>query len=337
MPGSNVLTPSRSGQQTTENTPTKEKRKASEKWRSLPKDKQMKLYENTLFPHIKHVMQKFSSQLPKDDLKKFAKEVGKKLVASDFKNNRVEDPTKITEKQERKVKSYVKVYFEKAVKKRKDIDQKKREKEKAKAINGPSSNGTGLTVNGNSGLNGETSPTKEDSDAEMSDNEDNDLGASFADAPSPSPTSPLESPDLKRKRDNEESGTPSENSESNKRIKNGNDDSVDSPPPPPPPPPTEGMPDAELQETETFVAQETEEERELREQEEALMRENEEAVLMDLDGTLKAEERVGKLHNHHMPHLNGNGLVVGLQADKDRMEGMEESEIIHERKSVLSH
>ena len=52
-------------------------------------------------------MQKYSGKLPKDDLKKFAKECGKKLVASDFKNNRIEDPTKISDRNQRKVKQYV--------------------------------------------------------------------------------------------------------------------------------------------------------------------------------------------------------------------------------------
>ena len=45
-PGSSQ-TPSRNVQ-TAESTPTKDKKKPSEKWRSLPQDKQMKLYENTV-------------------------------------------------------------------------------------------------------------------------------------------------------------------------------------------------------------------------------------------------------------------------------------------------
>jgi hypothetical protein len=118
-------------------------------------------------------MQKFSSQLPKDDLKKFAKEVGKKLVASDFKNNRVEDPTKISEKQEKKVKKYVREYFEKAVEKKKAIDKKRREKEKASGVNGPFSKDNEPEVNGEkidmNGSKSETSQQKGESDAEMSD------------------------------------------------------------------------------------------------------------------------------------------------------------------------
>lgn len=34
-----------------------------------------KLTATKLFPHIKYVMDKFKSKLPKDDLKRFAKEV----------------------------------------------------------------------------------------------------------------------------------------------------------------------------------------------------------------------------------------------------------------------
>lgn len=34
------------------------------------------LTENQLYPHIKYVMDKFKGKLPKDDLKRFAKEVG---------------------------------------------------------------------------------------------------------------------------------------------------------------------------------------------------------------------------------------------------------------------
>lgn len=33
------------------------------------------LIETKLFPHIKYVMEKFKGKLPKDDLKRFAKEV----------------------------------------------------------------------------------------------------------------------------------------------------------------------------------------------------------------------------------------------------------------------
>lgn len=299
-------------------------------------------------------MQKFSSQLPKEDLKKFAKEVGKKLVASDFKNNRVEDPTKISEKQEKKVRKYVKEYFEKAVEKKKAIDKKKREKEKesgVNGVNGSASKDMKMHVNGDApesnGTKAEHSPVKEASDAEMSDDEDKDIGISFADEPSPStPATPNESPDLKRKRGGDEFGTPGDDSESNKRVKDEHsaEPAEAFPPPPPPPPPAGSIPDSELadselQDSEVFATrEETEEEKELRKQEEDLMRENEEALMMDLDGSLKVEEHEGKLQSHNIPHLNGHGIAAGRQSsEKDCMEGVEEAEIKHERKSVLSH
>ena len=40
-------------------------------------------------------MNKYTRKLPKDDLKRLAKEISKKLVASDYKNNRISDPTVI--------------------------------------------------------------------------------------------------------------------------------------------------------------------------------------------------------------------------------------------------
>ncbi|RMZ90657.1 hypothetical protein DV736_g2107, partial [Chaetothyriales sp. CBS 134916] len=84
--------------------PRKKERKA-EKWRSYDEDKKKKLYENTLYPHISHVMNKYKHKIPRDDLKRFAKEIAKKLVASDFKAGRVKDPTEIGEKQQRKTTS----------------------------------------------------------------------------------------------------------------------------------------------------------------------------------------------------------------------------------------
>ncbi|EHL01139.1 putative Histone-lysine N-methyltransferase, H3 lysine-36 specific [Glarea lozoyensis 74030] len=246
---------------TAESTP-KESKKPVEKWRSYPEEKQMKLYENTLLPHIKYVMAKFAKYLPKEDLKKFGKEVGKLLVKSDFKHKRVEDPTKITEKQEKKVKSFVRDYFEKVLKKRTAIDQKKKEK--------------------------------------------------LANA------TPLESPS--RKRTHDEINTP--DSESNKRLKEGESDAVPTPPPPPPPP--------EPEETE-----ETEEERELRLQEEELMRENEEAELLDKDGEIgdavlpsgDVDVEAAELVRRNKQEFEANqGVDVGANGvyiDGDGMEGLE--------------
>ncbi|KUJ12779.1 uncharacterized protein LY89DRAFT_192605 [Mollisia scopiformis] len=290
---------------TADSTP-KEKKTPSEKWRSLSKEKQMKLYENTLFPHIKYVMQKFTKQLPRDDLKKFAKEVGKKLVASDFKNNRVEDPTKISDKQEKKVKQYVRTFFEKAVEKKKAMDKKKKEKEALKLANGGPSNGVSKSF--------EESKTevKEEADdtMELTPNTPVDMTAS----PHPSISATPSFSDLKRKREDTESElTPGgmDGAESNKRLKE-----EDATPPPPPPPPPAESPGMEIE------VEETEEEKELRRQEEDLMRENEEALMMDMDGSLPSTEvktTVNGLSTAADPvSVNGNGNGVTHETNLPR-------------------
>jgi hypothetical protein len=292
-------------------------------------------------------MQKFSSQLPKEDLKKFAKEVGKKLVASDFKNNRVEDPTKISEKQEKKVKKYVRDYFEKAVEKKKAIDRKRRERAKAQGINGtaddkePLANGD---VDGPESL--KVEDAKDDLDIEMSDLEEEKAFNGSFNQPSPSiPGTPSQpSQELKRKREDEMPDESGEDTESHKRLKDGEgDQDIDvSPPPPPPPPPSSEMPDmSALQDGEEIpdMEEETEEQKEMRLQEEELMRENEEALRMDLDGTLKAEERDSKRQDHKSMHYPVEDMVgmpaVALSGTEEVAE--EGMKVEHERKGVLSH
>lgn len=235
-------------------------------------------------------MQKFTKQLPKDDLKKFAKEVSKKLVASDFKNNRVDDPTKITDKQEKKVKQFVREFFEKAVEKKKALDKKKADK---LAVNGAGSNGTKV-------INGSAKLVVEEDNGQESDAEDAiDL------TPSSIPPTPSTSEQHKRKRSDagDVDTTPGgDGSESSKRLKE-----EDAPtPPPPPPPPSEGIPltlDTENGGLESPIVENgtgpvsafgivmirtgegkeelSKEDEELKRQEEDLMRENEEAVLME--------------------------------------------------------
>jgi len=308
---------------------TPKEKKPTEKWRSLPQEKQMKLYENTLFPHIKHVMQKFTKQLPKEDLKKFAKEVGKKLVASDFKNNRVEDPTKISEKQEKKVKSYVRDFFEKAVEKKKILDKKKAEKAK---LNGAGANGTASTPLAGFGVNGKVGD--EDDEADQDPELIVDLSPTALDAPpsslpaTPSMSASGSNADLKRKRDDENgdgdetpSGTGAADdsvSDSNKRLKE-----EDSPPPPPPPPPPAGGIPSLNGDVDAVMGgdmeglngsgkvEESEEQRELRRQEEDLMRENEEAMALEM------ADSGGK-------GVNGNGAGHDVVVDVDTiMEGLD--------------
>lgn len=115
-------------------TPKKERKE--EKWRSLPAEKQRKMYESTLQPHIMHVVGKYKHKLAKDDLKRWAKEIAKKMVESDFKKGKVEDPSKVSDKQAKNVKKHAQEFFEKAVKKREAAEQRKAEKKAAKRDEG---------------------------------------------------------------------------------------------------------------------------------------------------------------------------------------------------------
>ncbi|OAA54113.1 set and ww domain containing protein [Niveomyces insectorum RCEF 264] len=122
-------TPRPSASQTPQPPSTLVPETKKEKWRALPIEKQMKIYENTLFPHIKSVTDKFRHHLPKEEIKKFGKEISKKLVASDYKNNRVEDPSTITARQEKKIRAYVRDFFERAVQKYQDHEKRRTERE----------------------------------------------------------------------------------------------------------------------------------------------------------------------------------------------------------------
>lgn len=96
-----------------------------DKWRSLPEEKQKRLYESTLQPHVMHVVGKYKHKLAKDDLKRWAKEFAKQMVDSDFKKNRVDDPNKISDKKAKDVKKHAQTFFEKAVKKKHAAAEKK--------------------------------------------------------------------------------------------------------------------------------------------------------------------------------------------------------------------
>lgn len=203
---------------------------------------------------------KFRHKLPKDELKRLSKEISKKLVASDYKNNRVQDPaTPLSDKQASKVKKYVYDFFHRAV-----------EKFGTQAGKGPEgseppSQGSTTPLGFPEGKadTPATSTTPKDATASPDGGEDAMmLGADDLLSPS--------SAELKRKRGGEAVDsaqlTPSDGPEA-KRFKDEEGDAVSSPSPPPPGPPP---PPAE-----------NEEQRALREQEEALMRENEEAQRLD--------------------------------------------------------
>ncbi|KAI0429212.1 hypothetical protein F5Y09DRAFT_265659 [Xylaria sp. FL1042] len=276
--------PARSASQTPQptSTPTQETKK--EKWRSLPIEKQMKIYENTLFPHVKYVMDKFRHKLPKEELKKFAKEVSKKLVSSDYKNNRVDDPTSITEKQERKVKTYVKEFLDRAVQKYQEHEKRKT----GRATKDHSNSSQRLVINGHD-THMETVVNRDTGDITMTDDEE--AGATPG------------STDLKRKRTSDDligspDLTPSE-TPFLKRLKENENDAPSPPPPPPPPPPDSedafgsGLTEQDNalgeQDTALLEQQEEEERQRLREEEAALERENELNMLEFQRGELKNE------------------------------------------------
>ncbi|KAM3446501.1 hypothetical protein MY3296_009625 [Beauveria thailandica] len=246
-------TPKSSTSQQSQSSETPNKDSRSDKWRALSRDKQMKIYENTVFPHIKYVLDKFRHKLPKDDLKRLGKELSKKLVASDYKNSRVADPTaKLHEKQARKIKTYVKDFLDRAVHK---YEAQKKEQ-------GATGETGGSTANATTDLSGAADDKGDD--AELSDMDMDDSPASrkrkhddVADTELPDATPPADGPEMKRLKEDEVGAAAAAAA------------AMPSPPPPPPPPPQDEG--AEL----------TEEQQALREQERALERENEEAQRLE--------------------------------------------------------
>ncbi|KAF2811860.1 uncharacterized protein BDZ99DRAFT_281967 [Mytilinidion resinicola] len=207
----------------------KEKKTKSEKWRSLSEEKQQKIYENTLFPHIKSVTDHYRKKLEKDDLKRLAKEVAKKLVRGDYKSGRVQDPTtKLSHRHEKSVKVFVKAFMDKAVQKKVD-----REKERAaRAERKKASSAAGQKASPDA-------PTpkihaQEESDNEMMGILDDDGERAMDISPSSS------SSDLKRKRGESDPQADDDEQASLKKFR------TETPPvpapPPPPPPPAEDMP-----------------------------------------------------------------------------------------------
>lgn len=228
---------------------------------------------------MKHVLDKFRHKLPKDELKRLGKEIAKKLVASDYKNNRVGDPAApLSEKQTLKIKKYVKDFLARAVEKYEVHHKQQGSKDASSSAPTQDLQQQAQPKSDENERPHDASDSKRkgDEDIANSDIEDND-----------------ESPgtqERKRKREAETTdgalgdsadATPSEGP-SAKRQK-GDDDalvsgSVPSPPPPPPPPPdSTGDTDADADASAAL----TEEQKALQEQEEALMRENEEAQRLE--------------------------------------------------------
>ncbi|CAO2648234.1 Nn.00g075010.m01.CDS01 [Neocucurbitaria sp. VM-36] len=196
----------------------KEKKSKSEKWRNLPQEKQEKVYEATLSPHVMAVAAHYRKKFEKDDLKRLCKEVAKKLVRGDYKSGRVKDPTaKLSSRHEKTVKNYVKEFLDKALK-------KKDERTKHKSQIGVKSETKGDTPDTPKG-----SVKAEDWDEDILDLKE-DATASHEASPADSAA------DLKRKREGD-GGL-----DSPKRTRTDTDELQSAPPPPPPPPPAEDMP-----------------------------------------------------------------------------------------------
>ncbi|KAG5938528.1 histone methyltransferase set2 [Claviceps sorghi] len=242
------------------------------RWKLLPMDKQMKIYENTVFPPVKNVMDKFRHKLPKEELKRLGKDIAKKLVASDYKNRRVDDPTApLTDRQTLKIKKHVKDFLTRAV-------EKYCEQQKKQSPAGSSSKSQAQSTASSGSL--KDVDSLQDMHGNGADEEDM---ASDVDADSPS------SQDHKRKREAgapvDSSGATPRDSPSTKRIR-CEEVPEPSPPPPPPPPPDSSAEEPLSEEREALKAQE-----------EALMRENEEAQrLEDEANSVKTmEDRAGEV------------------------------------------
>lgn len=245
-----------------------------------------------LFPHVKHVMDKFHGKLPKDELKKFARDINKKLVASDYKNNRVEDPNSISSKQAKKVRSYVQEFFNRALVKYSEHEKKKQAQKGTGPPSQPDSSATPIKEDdlALSDIDGASSPgssagrnkrKRDDGD------EDSHVGQS------PDNAAPSETPSVKRVKEDDE--------ETESNLPPPQQQQQTSPPPPPPPPPPQEpltaaaaspeLPSPPPPPVDTPPTT-SEEERSMREQEEALMRENEEALRLE-DEAAQAQEGKG--------------------------------------------
>jgi hypothetical protein len=143
------------------------------------------------------------------------------MVESDYKNNRVQDPTRVPSKQVKAIKKYVVDFFNKAVKKRREHDKKKKERADAEETEKKAAEKAGSTTPPILPARAtEVDKVEDEEDVQLSDDEmdgasddDNDNG--------------------KRKRASETPATPLDGEEQSilKKPK------LEAPPPPPPPPP----------------------------------------------------------------------------------------------------
>lgn len=163
-------------------------------------------------------------------------QIAKKLVNSDFKNNRVQDPTNISSRQEKNVKKFVKDFFDKAVIKRREYENKKAERKRKDGESATSPPNATPTVDVKKEGEG-------DADGSMTTPEDDVVKDEPQSSGFATPASGSVSGDnLKRKREDDDESdevkTQDMGATANKKPKL----ETPPPPPPPPPPPAEDMP-----------------------------------------------------------------------------------------------
>jgi len=166
--------------------------------------------------------------------------VAKKLVESDYKNHRVQDPSRITSKQEGQVKKYVKDFFDKVVAQKRAHD-KKREERRAEREKEEGKVAESLTL----------ATATEEKNEDLSDGEpgmdlSDDEGGDKSKQDSATPITPADSlmngnGGLKRKRDPEKGDHSLEAAEEGATPTKRPRSETPPPPPPPPPPPAADM------------------------------------------------------------------------------------------------
>ena len=169
--------------------------------------------------HIRSTIDKFKPKIERNDLKRLAKEVTKKLVESDYKYKRVSDPSKMDKKYTQAAKKYAAEYLNKFHKK--TIDRKREEYYAKKAA---------AAAKKSSAASPEATTTPPEPEMILDDEEEVQVSDDdMAEGDEQQNVS-------KRKRDSETPATPAESESGMKKLK------VDLGAAPPPPPPPQSAP-----------------------------------------------------------------------------------------------
>lgn len=245
---------------------------------------------------------KYYKRLPKEDLKKFVKDVNKTLAASDYKHGRVNDPSKVEEKQQSKIRKYTRDFLDKAVKKH-ELRQAEKASANNKSLEDGAAEPSGSTLSG-AAEGSKKSPPGTDARVQST----NDSAPRSADSPDSSAT------DLKRKRGESHDVENVEGAAADltpgytplaKRVKETDVEEPSPPPPPPTPPPLDELDDA-------VMIEEATEGRRLREHEDELRLENEEAHRLQQDAV---EQKRLREHEEALERENQETLLA-LQTDQ---------------------